>query len=78
MVVPIGNELPDGRLLVTETAPQESIATGSDQIADAVQAPGATVRVWFPGTPMSTGGFWSRIVTVKDEIALFPARSVAV
>jgi hypothetical protein len=76
-VVPSVNELPDARVVVNVTAPQLSLAIGAIQVAMALQVESAE-SVMFDGQPLITGLVISTTVTLKVQVDVFPAPSVAV
>jgi hypothetical protein len=80
VVVPRAKALPlAGPAVRVIVAPvQLSLAVGSVQVATASQAPGAVFTVMLVGQPLITGAVTSTTVTVKEQVEVSPAPSVAV
>ena len=75
--MPIGNVAP-GLWLDVMVAEQLSLAVGAVQFTTAVHEVASVVWAIFVGIPEITGPWLSVMVTVKDDVAVFPAASVAV
>ena len=79
MVVPTGKALPEaGPAVRTMEAPEQlSLTVGAVQVATALQEAPA-LRLMSLGQPAITGAVLSATVTVKEQVLVLPAASVAV
>jgi 3-hydroxymyristoyl/3-hydroxydecanoyl-(acyl carrier protein) dehydratase len=75
-VTPLANALPLGGTHTTVWPGQLSVAVALN-VTLLVQLPGAVATVKFPGH-VTPGACWSRTVTVKLQVFVFPLASVAV
>jgi len=78
VLIPNGNVLPEGRPLIKVMlgAVQLSLALIEPYETTAVHNPGAVLAVTLAGQ-LITGAWLSTTVTVKEQVAVFPAASVA-
>jgi hypothetical protein len=74
VVIPIGNDEPDGNPVVcVNVIPEQlSFAAGATQVTTAEQVPGVLLTETLTGHEVNTGNWLSITVTVNEHKAVFP------